>query len=79
MLSALFASALTKSEKLRYLQLEHYFLLESLENKPPIVEEPLDQNHVPSQVLELDLHIRPVGTASGHMALLGDGKLLKPN
>ena len=38
------------------------------------VTETLDQNHVPSHVLELDLHIRPVGTASGHMALLGDGK-----
>ena len=48
--------------------------MESLENKPTIVEETLDKNHVPSQVLELDLHIRPVGTASGHMALLGDGK-----
>jgi hypothetical protein len=46
--------------------------LESFEDKPTIVEETLDLNHVPSQVLELDLHIRPVGTASGHMALLGD-------
>ena len=37
-------------------------------------KEALNNNKAPSHVLELDLHIRPVGSASGHMALLGDGR-----
>ena len=49
----------------------------ALESQPTAVEEAMTQNNAPSHCLELDLHIRPVGNASGHMALLGDGKFLK--
>ena len=37
----------------------------------------LKSNKTPAQVLELDVHLKPVGAATGALALLHDGKYSK--
>ena len=62
------------SPMLSLLQQEHDELLDSFTNSRP--ETNLYEEFVsPNKVLELDLHVKPVGNVSGALALLVDGKL----
>ena len=68
-------SLVVSSEKVTSLLKEHEELLRSFTTEHDIENEieTNTQNEAPSQFLELDLHIRPIGSASGNLALL-DGK-----
>ena len=69
-------SLVVSSEKVTSLLKEHEELLRSYTTEHDIDNETqtITQNEAPSQFLELDLHIKPIGSASGTLALLIDGK-----
>ena len=65
-------------ETIGLLQQEHDELLEQYkEHKPEAIE--VEEVHEPvhtGKMLELDLHVKPVGDLSGALALMVDGKSL---
>ena len=69
-------SLVVSSEKVTNLLKEHEELLRSFTTEHDIdnEKETITQNEAPTQFLELDLHIKPIGSASGTLALLTDGK-----
>ena len=64
------------SNKVFNLLKEHQELMESFNKEQDTSTETYSnlQNKAPSQVLELDLHLKPVGNVGGALALLFDGK-----